>query len=119
MKQELGQKGEQAAAAYLVREGFTVLAKNITIRAGEIDLLALAPCGTLVIVEVKTRASQRFGSSLESLSRKKQQSLKRTARILVKKMSWKRAWRIDLIGIDVMNHGRAQLRHIKNVELVH
>ena len=55
----LGFLGETIAAAHFVRLGFTILARNVRTRYGEIDLVAFD--GTaLVFVEVKTaRANAR------------------------------------------------------------
>jgi putative endonuclease len=50
----LGRLGEDLAAAHLTRLGFSVLARNVRTRHGEIDLIAFDG-HTLAIVEVKTR----------------------------------------------------------------
>ena len=111
---KLGTKGEEAAAAYLERKGFEVLAKNETVRAGEIDLVALASDGMLVFVEVKTRRSSRFGTSLEAITYKKRKDIRRAVGLLLKKYAWRGSWRIDVIGIDVAGI-RAKLTHVRNI----
>jgi putative endonuclease len=50
--------GEELAAAHLGRLGFTVLARNVRTRHGEIDLIAFDG-RTLVFAEVKTRRTGR------------------------------------------------------------
>lgn len=52
----LGTRGEQLVKDQLVREGFTIIATNMRIRGGEIDLIARKD-DLLVCVEVKTRTS--------------------------------------------------------------
>ena len=50
----LGAAGEKAAAKYLRRRGYRIVARNYRCRGGEIDLIAL-DADTIVFVEVKTR----------------------------------------------------------------
>jgi len=110
----LGKKGEDAAAAYLERIGYETYAKNVAVRAGEVDLVMRAPDGTLVFVEVKTRRSSRFGTSLEAITYKKRRDVRRAVGLLLKKYAWRGSWRIDVIGIDVSGK-RAKLTHVKNI----
>jgi putative endonuclease len=53
-RRRLGRLGEELAAAHLERLGFTVLARNVRTRHGEIDLIVFDG-RTLVFAEVKTR----------------------------------------------------------------
>lgn len=53
-RRALGRLGEQLAAAHLHRLGFCVLARNLRILRGEIDLIAFDG-RTLVFAEVKAR----------------------------------------------------------------
>jgi putative endonuclease len=53
-RRRLGALGEQLAAAHLERLGFTILARNVRTRYGEIDLIVFDGC-TLIFAEVKTR----------------------------------------------------------------
>ena len=49
-------RGEDAAAKYMKRRGCRVIARNLRLPMGEIDLLCVEKSsGTLVIVEVKAR----------------------------------------------------------------
>lgn len=53
----LGARGEEGAARWLSHAGYRILARNVRVKPGEIDLIALDPDGvTLVFVEVKTRS---------------------------------------------------------------
>jgi putative endonuclease len=53
-----GRRSERAAARYLRRLGYRVLAANVSDPAGELDLLALEN-KTLIVVEVRSTASDR------------------------------------------------------------
>ena len=65
-KDELGNFGEELAAAYLVAQGYEVLARNWRCREGELDIVARD--GTaLVFVEVKARSSTTFGEPAEAV----------------------------------------------------
>lgn len=54
-REALGRAGERAAARYLRRHGYRIVARRHRRLRGEIDLVAVAPDRTLVFVEVKTR----------------------------------------------------------------
>ena len=53
----LGIQGEQLVHEYLTKQGFTILAQNMRIQAGEIDLIAQKK-DLVICVEVKTRTNQ-------------------------------------------------------------
>jgi len=58
LRRSLGGRGEQLAAAYLRRQGYRILARNLRNNFGEIDILGQAPDGrTIVVVEVKSGAT--------------------------------------------------------------
>jgi putative endonuclease len=55
---ERGDKGEEMAGRVLQRAGYFILSNNYCVRGGEIDIIARAPDGTVVFVEVKLRAQE-------------------------------------------------------------
>lgn len=59
-----GQRSERAAARILRRMGYRILAANISVKGGELDLVALEK-DTLVVVEVRSTAA----AGLEALER--------------------------------------------------
>jgi putative endonuclease len=75
---ELGQRGERLAADYLRRRGFRVLGAGFLARRGEIDLVCRRG-DHLVLVEVKTRSSDAFGSPSESVGIRKRRALNAAA----------------------------------------
>ena len=77
-RRQLGDHGEDLAAAALQQQGYKILERNYVTPLGEIDLIARQG-KVLVVVEVKTRKTTRFGSPQESVSLTKQQRLRRLA----------------------------------------
>jgi putative endonuclease len=74
----LGASGEQAAAAWYLAHGYTVVAHNWRCPEGELDLVVARP-GELVFCEVKTRTSDRFGLPAEAVTLAKQRRLRTLA----------------------------------------
>ena len=65
-RQTLGRRGEAFAADHLTGRGWTILQRNWRCVHGEIDIIATTPgTGTVVFVEVRTRASTSAGPPRE------------------------------------------------------
>jgi putative endonuclease len=74
----LGQRGEDAAARFLRRLGYTIVARGQRDKLGELDIIAVDG-RTIVFVEVKTRASAEGGEPHEAVTPTKQQRMTRVA----------------------------------------
>ncbi len=95
-----GDQYERKALIFLQQKGLQLLDSNYRCRQGEIDLI-LMERHTLVFVEVRYRNSQAFGSSAESINRKKQLKIIKTAEhYLHAKQLWNANTRFDVIAID-------------------
>lgn len=115
-RRRLGNFGEAAAAAFLIRQGYSVLERQWRCGAGEIDLIARQG-DQLVFVEVRTRRGAADGSAEESVTAIKQARLIRLAYTYLDthSLSDTMAWRIDVITIAVDRAGRvSSLNHIVN-----
>lgn len=75
---ELGRSGEDRVARRYEAHGYRVLERNWRSRNGEIDLIVTLD-DVLVICEVKTRTTTRFGSGAEAVGFRKQQRLRKLA----------------------------------------
>lgn len=64
---------------FLTRSGLEVIARNVRCRFGEIDIVARDGI-CIVFVEVRLRASGRFGGAAASVDARKQQRLAAAAR---------------------------------------
>jgi len=77
-----GRWAEDAALAYLEARGYRLVARNRRTPYGEIDLW-LEKDGLPVFVEVKQRASGRYGTPLESIRPWKLERMKKSALYLL------------------------------------
>jgi putative endonuclease len=75
-KDRLGRLGEDLAAVHLEQQGLTLIERNWRCREGEIDIIA-SEGDVLVVCEVKTRTSHRFGTPLEAVDHAKVRRLQR------------------------------------------
>ena len=104
-RKQLGHTGEDLAAAALKKQGYKILERNYTTPLGEIDLIARQG-KTLIIIEVKTRKSTRFGSPQEAVSAAKQAKLRRLADYYLKdKRLTEAPVRFDVVAILLADAG--------------
>jgi putative endonuclease len=75
---EIGRSGEDLAAHWLARNGFTILHRNWRHGRYEVDCIA-GRANVLHFIEVKTRRSSTYGHPEESVSRKKIEHMLRGA----------------------------------------
>ena len=97
-KKERGARGEEAAAQHLAQNGYAILARNYRVRWGEIDIVAEKD-GMLCFVEVKTRASDRFGEPREAVGHRKRQHLRLAAESYLAEHPWEGPMRFDVIEV--------------------
>lgn len=77
-RKALGSRGEDYACQYLLRQGYEIVYRNFRCRIGEIDIIA-SKNKILCFIEVKTRASTRYGRPAEAVTKAKQQKIYRCA----------------------------------------
>jgi len=114
-KDDLGRKGEELAADFLVEAGMQVVERNWRCSQGEIDLVA-RDGDELVFVEVKTRSSLGYGHPLEAITVAKLARLRRLA------SAWCAAHpgqsglvRIDAVAVVAPMFGAVVVEHLKRV----
>lgn len=106
----LGTAGEKAAALYLAQQGYTLHERNWHDGHYEIDIIAEWH-GTLVFVEVKTRATSTYGQPYEAVDADKEARLLRAAWHYRQKMQHHGPWRFDIISLVGMGEP-FELTHI-------
>ena len=116
--------GEDLACEYLVGKGYKIIERNFRKKYQEIDIIAvrgstkLTPGdSTLVFIEVKTRRSDSFGSTFESITPWKLKHLVRLAQYYKQLHPGLPDYmRIDAIGIILSDDNRLQnLEHLENI----
>ena len=106
MKEELstrakGSKAEDLACEFLISKDYKIVKRNFHYgRIGEIDIVAEKK-GILVFVEVKSLTEKSYGSPLDSITPKKQSSIRKVAEgyYYINKLEDKES-RYDVITID-------------------
>lgn len=112
-QQQFGRRSERLAVEYLKRSGYRVLEVNFRTRCGEIDIIA-SDKGTIVFVEVKARASSRFGSPKGAVTAAKQRKISMAALAYLKQSGQTAARaRFDVVAIDTAA-GQAKIELVKN-----
>jgi putative endonuclease len=105
IRRQLGDAGEDLAAAALKKQGYKILERNYVTPLGEIDLIARQG-KTIIIIEVKTRKTLRFGSPQEAVSAAKQAKLRRLANYYLKQQRLGEVpVRFDVVAITVAAAG--------------
>jgi len=139
-KKEIGKRGEDIAAEFLQRKGFSVIDRNYHSRWGELDLIAVKRdeggisvemhsnnihqeakeklafcCETSVrFVEVKTRTGTTYGSPGEAVSCVKQKKIRKTALVwLQEQEEYYPSISFDVIEVWVVDR-MAKIRWLQN-----
>ena len=110
----VGDEGEGRAEAYLRRQGFRILGRNVRSPLGELDLIADHE-GTLVFVEVKRRRSGTYGGAIEAVdARKRAKLIQLAAQYLAQHRIHDRACRFDVVLIQDDSGTTEPVQHIAN-----
>lgn len=113
-RQELGQRGEDAACAFLEQKGMHIIERNWKCSYGEADIIA-DDDGELVFCEVKTRKGASAGFPEDAVTAKKQQRYFKLAQLYQNRSS--RHYdtvRFDVIAIYQYSETQALLRYLRN-----
>jgi putative endonuclease len=106
---ELGEKAEDRAHQFLVDKGLKTVCRNYRCKVGEIDLI-MQDGDSLVMVEVRYRKSDTYGSAVESITRKKQKRIIAAAGLYLVVNNIDKPVRFDVIAIS----GNQSLNWITN-----
>jgi len=112
----LGSWGEDQAAKYLRRKGYTIVERNFSCRYGELDIIAKKR-GIIAFVEVKLRKDDRFAQAREYVTRAKQQRLLAAAQLWLSVSGCQLQPRFDVIEIYAPQGAasrRLDIRHLEN-----
>ncbi len=122
--QTIGKIGEDAAAAYLVKNQYRIVERNHLKPWGELDIVAIAKNKTLVFVEVKTLTGLRpyetgYGPAKpeDNMTSAKIIKTKRASLAYANshpKLITGRGWRIDVIAVTITENA-LNIRHYENI----
>ncbi len=114
-KDALGRYGEEVAARHLQADGFVVLERNWRCDSGEIDIVA-RDGDVLVVCEVKTRTSLRFGSPFEAVTERKLHRLERLGMRWMREHGVRpRSMRVDVVSVLRPPAGRQVVEHVRGL----
>lgn len=124
-RRALGTRGELIAVRALQEAGLRIVERNWRCRAGELDIIAeerapdfsrgASASRWLVVVEVRTRRGQVFGSALQAFTHSKQKKLRELATIYVQVTKWPGPWRIDAVAVQMDRSGKLiSVEHIRH-----
>lgn len=98
-----GNAAEEAALAHLQAAGLRLVERNYRTPGrggGEIDLIVREPGGTLVFVEVRSRASSAFGGAGASIGSAKRQRIVFAARHYLMRLGSPPPCRFDVVLVE-------------------
>ena len=115
---ETGRAGEQAAAGWLRRAGYELLAMNWRAGRYEVDIIARR-WDELHFVEVKTRRAGGLTAPEDAMTPQKQRAMLQAARIYTASRRWEGEVFFDLAAVDVLPDGSMQVRFIPDAMQLH
>ncbi|MEY3759525.1 MAG: hypothetical protein RIR39_1016 [Pseudomonadota bacterium] len=104
-----GESAEEQAHKFLIDKGLKPVCRNYRCKLGELDLI-MTDNQTLVIVEVRYRKTDKYGSAVESVTRAKQSRIIAATHIYLSSQKTDRPIRFDVIAIS----GNGNLEWIQN-----
>lgn len=109
LKRIFGNKGEDAATTHLLKNGYTIIARNYSCTMGEVDIIA-AKNNILFFIEVKTRSTDAFGGPVAAVNKAKQKRIAKAAISFIK--TKKPAFEAVIFDIIAITAGNVE--HIPN-----
>ncbi len=95
---ELGKKGEELAARYLIKKGYKIRHKNWRYRHEELDIVAFYD-KQLIVVEVKSRTSDFYEHPHDAVTFKKQKYIIDATEAYIQKYDVHEETRFDVISV--------------------
>ncbi|WP_085830363.1 YraN family protein [Collinsella vaginalis] len=115
-RRELGELGEDLAAAHLAELGLIVIERNYRSSEGEADIVAIDEDeGLVVLVEVKTRRRSTLDDGTyaeEAVDGEKRRRYRRIAAAYLMDNFPTHAIRFDVIAVTVPDEGAIEIHHV-------
>lgn len=110
---EKGNCGENIAAAYLEKNGYSIDARNYHSSYGEIDIVAQKD-EFIVFAEVKLRKRNSRVNGFESVSKSKQKKIIMTSAVYLQNFQSDLQPRYDVLSVKDFENGEFSVEHIEN-----
>ena len=111
----LGRWGEKRCERFLRSKGLQTLIRNYSCKLGELDLVMVDGDGTLVFVEVRTRAGEQFAPAEATVNATKRERVSKAARHFIAAHRIEdRPLRFDVITLILGHRGPPQIRHFES-----
>jgi len=94
-----GESAEEQAHSYLIDKGLKPVCRNFRCKQGELDLIMTDKL-TLVIIEVRFRKTDKYGSAVESVTRAKQSRIIAATHIYLSSHKTDCPIRFDVVAIS-------------------
>lgn len=112
---EFGKWGEDEAARFLERKGYSILERDWKWGKRDLDIIAVTENRqTLVFVEVKTRSSEDMQEPEEAVDNAKMKNLAIAANAYVKAMNAMQDIRFDIVSIIGKRKCLERIEHIED-----
>ena len=98
-----GAQYEDLALQFLLDQGLTLIERNYRCKCGELDLL-MEDKGALIIIEVRYRKDNRYGSALESVTKTKQTRIVAATKYYILAHKIDQPIRFDVVAITGDTH---------------
>jgi putative endonuclease len=109
--QQFGQLGEDIAAGYLERKGYTILVRNYRYGKVELDIICEYQ-GEVIFVEVKTRTSDLMAYPERAVGKSKQRNIRLAAEQFMDEHNRKGSVRFDIVA--VVKGEKFEIEHIED-----
>lgn len=104
-----GESAEEQAHNFLIGKGLKPVCRNFRCKQGELDLI-MTDQQTLVIIEVRFRKTDKYGSAVESITRDKQSRIIAATHVYLASQKTDRPIRFDVIAMS----GNGRMDWIQN-----
>ena len=112
-KKLVGNTGEQAVEKWLALNNFKILARNYSIRYGEVDLIAQKD-DVIAFIEVKTRKTEYFPTSLVVNKSKQLKIIKAAKYFVLQNQIRDKVLRFDVATVHLKENNEHIVTYIPN-----
>lgn len=112
---EIGNEGEELAAAYLESKGYIILDRNYHFEHAEVDIVAYDNETSIVFAEVKKRSTDKYGKPEEYIDQEKIDNVYKASEAWLYERKMEGApVRFDVISITQKDNEAPDIKHFEN-----